>query len=159
MRKRPTKSTGPKLPDKSIARLAEYWFRANLMHSLLHGLREEYDNDLDAIYQEGAWWEFSTFLDHWLSGLFVVVEGFNKLKIRDARVQKLFNAHLRDLKSIRHATYHYDTVVENRTKIIGKLNWAEELHEAIGEVVKEKVERKAAVERFLEFRSKIQSQK
>ena len=84
-------------------RLAEYWFRARLMHDLLHALMEAYDDDLRAIDKDGHSWEFLTYLDYWLSALFVVVEGFNKLKLKDARVQRLFSPHVSQLKELRRS--------------------------------------------------------
>ena len=37
----------------------------------------------------------------------MVVEGFNKLKLKDSRVQKLFKEQLGYLKQLRRATYHF----------------------------------------------------
>ena len=75
-----------------MGRLAQYWFRARLMHDLLHWMLEEHDRDINAIYDSGEGWDFETFMAYWLSGLFVVVEGFNKLKLKDARVQRSLTA-------------------------------------------------------------------
>jgi hypothetical protein len=127
-----------------VARLAEYWFRAKMMHDFLHSLMDEYDRDIDEIYEEHRW-EFEMFMSHWLSGLFVVVEGFNKLKLRDTRVKSLFKGHLRYLKAMRHETYHF--VVKKGggdvDRIFRELNLAEELHEAIGTFIREYVATKA----------------
>jgi hypothetical protein len=139
------------------ASLAKYWFRAQLLHELLHTLRDLYDGDLDAMVKDGHWWEFETYLAYWLSALFVVVEGVNNSKIQDRNVTRLFNAHIGHLKDLRHETYHFVPVpgaasVPSMTPVIGALNWAEELHEAIGEHLRKHLERKAMVERFMEFR-------
>ena len=61
-------------------RLAEYWFRARLMHELLHTLMGIYDNDLDALDKDGHAWEFLTYLDYWLSALFVAVVSLSQHK-------------------------------------------------------------------------------
>ena len=120
--------------DDPVARLAQYWFRAKLMHDYLHAMKEECGGNLQTIYDEGNWWELNTYLSYWLSALFVVVEGFNKLKLKDARVQKCFKGHLRHLKAMRHETYHFVASIDtNATKVIRELNWAEELHEAMGD--------------------------
>jgi hypothetical protein len=134
-----------------VARLAKYWFRAKLMHDLMHGLThiilEDNDRDLDAIHRHGDWWEFETFLTYWLSGLFVVVEGFNKLKLKDARVQRLFKEHIRYLKAIRHETYHFVVALDaDAGAVLKQMNWAEELHEAIGEHIREYISKKALEE-------------
>jgi hypothetical protein len=145
-----------KIPDKALQRLARYWFRAKLMHDLLHTLFEEYDDDLDKLLDAGHWWEFDTYLSHWLSGLFVVVEGFNKLKLRDARVQGLFKEHMKHLKAMRHETYPFILESDSALDMLWhqNLNWAEELHEVIGDYLKEHVTRKIHVERLLELRAK-----
>jgi len=83
----------------------------------------------------------------------VVVEGFNKLKLKDAEVQKLFTSHLQQLKKVRHGVYHF--IVEpspSLSSMIDNLNWAEELHEAIGLFLAEVVFRKAHVEKIMELR-------
>jgi hypothetical protein len=118
------------------------------------GLVEQYEPHLRGLNKDN-WWEFETYLVHWVAALFVLVEGFNKLKLRDARVQSLFNANVGHLKASRHETYHF--VVErapfDRTIYKhGGLNWAEKLHDAIGEHVKEIVLRRAKVESFMEKR-------
>jgi hypothetical protein len=142
----------PQASVDPIVRLGEYWLRAEIMHDLLHAMREAYNGDLGKLYKDGHWWEFETFLSHWLSALFVVVEGFNKLKLKDSRVQKLFKEQLGYLKQLRHGTYHFS--VNKAPLPEGLLNWAEELHEAIGKQVHERVVRKAHVERILEIRAK-----
>lgn len=83
----------------------------------------------------------------------MVVEGFNKLKLKDRHVQKLFEKRLSYLKQIRHDTYHF--TVNEAPLQPGLLNWAEELHEAIGAHVHERIQRKAHVERILEIRAKV----
>lgn len=147
--------------DHGIARLAEYWFRAKLMHDLLHQLMNVYGGDLKAAGEAGHSWELLTYLYYWLSGLFVVVEGFNKLKLKDAHVQQLFNSHVQALRELRHQTYHF--VLEKPTeppKMIDhlKLSWAEELHHAIGAHIREVVRQKlgeAQAQKFEQMRSAI----
>ena len=120
------------------------------MRDVVHWLKEEHN--LENLPKED-WWEFETFLVYWLSGLFVVVEGFNKLKLKDARVQRLFKEHLNHLKKLRHETYHFTVERDpSGSELIRQLNWAEELHDAIGEFIKEVIVRKSHAERFLEKR-------
>jgi hypothetical protein len=114
------------------------------MHDFVHAMME--DRSIESIYDEGEGWEFETFLDHWLSGLFVVVEGFNKLKLKDARVQRLFKEHVQYLKAMRHETYHFVVDRKAGDAIITQLNWAEELHEAIGNFIREQINDKAKEE-------------
>jgi hypothetical protein len=124
------------------------------MREHVHTLVEQYEPNLSGLLKDN-WWEFETYLVHWLGALFVLVEGFNKLKLRDAHVRKLFNARLGLLKAMRHETYHFvaEQVPFDETILRHEgLNWAEELHNAIGNHVKEIVLRRANVERFMEKR-------
>ncbi|PPQ17934.1 hypothetical protein CV770_18375 [Bradyrhizobium sp. AC87j1] len=133
--------------DAALKQLAYYWFRARLMHDLLHSIKDYHQGNTQAIWDAEEGWEFDTFLCHWLSALFAVVEGFHKLKLKDKRVQRLFNEHMAYLKAMRHATYHF-MVKEGPeiSKMIKSLNWAEDLHDAIGEFIKELVDERAATE-------------
>jgi hypothetical protein len=134
-------------PDDPMKQLAKYFFRANLMHDFLHVMMDDYDGDIGKIHAESRGWEFETYLVHWLSGLFVVVEGFNKLKLKDARVQKLFKEHVRYLKAMRHETYHFSpSIMPEANEVIRQLNWAEELHDALESHISEYVLKKAREE-------------
>jgi hypothetical protein len=142
-----------RLSDKELGRLAQYWLRAQLMRNHVRSFGDGKNNL--AYVGENDWWEFETYLQHWLAALFTVVEGFNKLRVKNSRVQKLFNANIGALKQMRHETYHF--VVEKLPHDAtlfrhDKLNWAEELHDAIGCHIKEIVERRAAVDRLVAMR-------
>jgi hypothetical protein len=73
----------PRISEKASA-LAEYWYRANLMRDLVHATLEILEDDQDQNVARD--WEFRAYLAYWLSALFVVVEGFNRLKMKDAQV-------------------------------------------------------------------------
>ena len=97
-----------------------------MMRDTVHSMLEQHEPGLKTLSKDD-WWEFETFLFYWLSALFVLVEGFDKLKLKDTRVQKLFKEHVRHLKMVRHATYHF--VLEERpshVEMLGQLNWAEQ---------------------------------
>jgi hypothetical protein len=81
--------------------------------------------------------------------VFVVVEGFNELRLKDARVQKLFKENVRHLRAMRKdLSFHSWSKIRRARDIIRQLNWAEELHEAIrphiGEYVRKKAEEQRA---------------
>jgi hypothetical protein len=146
----------PRVSDAALHSLARYWFRAQLMRKLTHQMREKYlinpTKRREKAFRD-RFWEFDTYLSHWLSALFVVVEGFNKSKMHDTRIQKLFQKNVGYLKQVRHETYHFSEKFLSFSVMIGHLNWAEELHEAIGEAILEMVDRRGLVERFLEYRT------
>ena len=76
-----------------------------------------------------------------MAALFVVVEGFSKCGLKDARVRKLLNAHLGELKAMRHEMFHFVPRVNAKGhEVIDKINWASELHEAIGEYIGEQAQ-------------------
>jgi hypothetical protein len=95
------------LSEREILPLANCWLRAEVMHGHVHEVRKLYRYKLERVMKDGAWAQFETYVAFWLSALFVVVEGFNKLKIKEPRVQKLFKEHLNNLKWLRHETYHF----------------------------------------------------
>ena len=99
------------------------------MHDHLHYLKDECAPGLQGLDKD-HWWEFEAYLDHWLSALFVLVEGFNKLKIRDVEVQRLSGAHVGILKRVRHKTYHFTLSPQSddlTLHMYERLNWAEDL--------------------------------
>ena len=126
--------------DDPVAGLAKYWFRARLMHELLHLRREGMGSGIANMRQDD-WWEIETYLCFWLSALWVVVEGFNKLKLKDARVQRLFKEHMPQLKAFRHETYHF-VATARQIPNHKQLNWAEDLHEGISEFLSEYINKK-----------------
>jgi len=125
----------PRQPSKEeIAALAHYWFRAETMHKAVHAIRDHYEGDLKRLQADGMWWHLETYLSFWLAALFVVVEGFNKLKMKDPRVQRLFKENLGHLKMVRHDTYHF--IVKKRSRL-PEMDWAEELHAAVAAFIDE----------------------
>jgi hypothetical protein len=119
-----------------------------MMRDTVHSMVEQHEPGLKTLSKDD-WWEFETFLFYWLSALFVLVEGFDKLKLKDTRVQKLFKEHVGHLKMVRHATYHF--VLEEgpgHVEMIGQLNWAEQSHNAIGDHVMEVIKRKHTLREF-----------
>jgi hypothetical protein len=120
------------ISEEAYYRLAQYWGRAQIMRGLMHNLIDEHGGDIQQVMDEGYGLRLETYMSFWMAALFVSVEGFNKLKIKDADVQKLFNAHVGELKELRHITYHFSLSNEEGRHAISAINWAEELHVAIG---------------------------
>jgi hypothetical protein len=127
------------------------------MHDHVHALREHFGPELSKLRKKD-WWEFETYLVYWLAALFVLVEGFNKLKLRDARVQALLKEPVGHLKELRHETYHFAAEQSpGGTKIIAQLNWAEDLHEALGAHIAEVIDEMAKIERSRKRKKKKKS--
>lgn len=124
--------------EPPMLRLYDYWKNAEVMHRHFIELMEQYDGQLDAMIAEGQHWRFGAYLGFWLTSLYVVVEGFNKLGLKEPTVQRLFNAHLHDLKAMRHEMCHFQLSEAARGRdIINNMGWAEELHVAIGRYIDE----------------------
>jgi hypothetical protein len=117
--------------QEALERLAGYWGRAQIMRRHFQDFINSYGGIRKAV-AKGNGLRLETYLSFWMAALFVAVEGFNKLKLKDARVQKLFREHLHDLKQLRHETYHFTASREKGRKAIGAINWVEELHVALG---------------------------
>lgn len=140
------KATDPQTDP--MMRLVHYWMTAEVMREHFVDTMEEYEGRMEDLKQEGEDWRFNTYLGFWMAALFVVVEGFNKLKITDSRVTCLFNEHLRDLKSMRHEMFHFQLAAEAKgVDAIERGNWAGELHEALGAHIADYVHEQAKLER------------
>jgi hypothetical protein len=145
-----TALTQRSLTRQELSRLAQYWFRAELMREELQAVKKL------VLKERELSWEFEAYLRHWLAALFVAVQGFNKLQQKDARVQKLFNSHLGHLKAARDETYHFVVKVTPFDQSIinpESLNWAEELHDALGVHVRAIVERNVSAGRIMNMRT------
>jgi len=81
-----------------------------------------------------------TYSSYWLSSLYVIIEGWKELSLKDRRINLLLNnkRHIQKLKRYRNGTFHFQkTYFDNRftdffnekSKII---NWAKNLHYAFG---------------------------
>ncbi len=52
--------------------------------------------------------DYGVFMFYWYSGLYVVIEGFNELKLRDAKIESLLQSPNVDaLRLMRNATFHF----------------------------------------------------
>jgi hypothetical protein len=104
------------------------------MHQLVHFLLDELGS-IDAIWKQGHDLEFATYMSFWLSSLFVTVEGYNRLRLKNEKIDGILNHNVRALKSFRDNTWHFVTDVQICASFFegGKLNWAEALHEAFRE--------------------------
>lgn len=108
-----------------------YWFRADLMYRQMRRLIDRYDGDFIRLNAAGKSLELHTYAAFWLSGLFVMFEGFQKLKLRDVRIARLSNTHINTLKQFRHDTFHFTAEgLETGAKMAEAFGWAEELHGA-----------------------------
>jgi hypothetical protein len=88
-------------PPDPIKALAVYWLRADVMLTLV-------------LASKGAWLEdaakhkteFETYIAFWLSALYVVVEGFRRLKLDATKVPGLSNPRVDTLRLIRNGCFH-----------------------------------------------------
>jgi hypothetical protein len=146
------------LSVEEVTRLTEYWLRAELMQEHLYEMDKVYKGDIDAMRKDGVLWRYDTYLGFWLASLFVVVEGFRKLKLRDKEVLRLFNSHVSELKLFRHDTYHFTLIGKLKgVSVINQLNWVDDLHDAIGRCLSGTLNRalnKQKAQEILELRRK-----
>ena len=126
--------------EDAYNRLAQYWGRGQIMRGLLHSLLDEHGNDIQKIMDDGYGLRLETYMSFWMAALFTTVEGFNKLKLKDAEVQRLFTSHVGNLKELRHETYHFTVSREEGRSAIAAINWAEELHVALGKYLEKHVD-------------------
>jgi hypothetical protein len=119
------------ISEEAYYRLATYWGRAQIMRRHFKDFTDYYGGIPGAV-ANGNCLRLETYLSFWMAALFVTVEGFNKLKLKDKKVQKLFDKHVGDLKELRHETYHFSLSKEKGRNGVKAINWVEKLHVAIG---------------------------
>jgi hypothetical protein len=105
-----------------VLALCEYWLAAEFMRRQTH-----------AIDRTRHWSEFRTYHSYWLSALYVVVEGFEKLGLDKKDVSELTSEHIARLKKFRDGSFHFqqDTKKQMQSFELGdfaELDWAERLH-------------------------------
>jgi hypothetical protein len=114
------------LTDPILA-LAVYWLRADVMHTLLHDIRDAWLEDA-AKHKT----EFETYIAFWLSALCVVVEGFNELKLDAAQVPELSDPRVDTLRHFRNGCFHYQRDYQKFAHFLSgdleSFDWAEQLH-------------------------------
>lgn len=90
------------------------------------------------------------YLDYWLAGLRAVVEGYNKLALSYPPVDALLKSdHLPKLNDYRHGVAHFrETFFDpNQHRLAaeeGGIEWARDLHDALGDGIRVDVARRSA---------------
>lgn len=113
-----------------ILMLSEYWLSAEYMRQLTHGLKDAWAAD-----QDKHWPKFRTYAGYWLSGLYVVVEGFQQLKLDGQMVPEITSEHVKRLKKFRNGSFHFQRSRKKQLQFLqmgagewDALDWAERLH-------------------------------
>jgi hypothetical protein len=124
-----------------ILSLCNYWLSADVMHSLLHDMRDEFFAEPEG--EKTLWPEFQTYFNFWLSALYVVAEGFQELKLRSPTVQKKIAVHIHELRAFRNGTFHFQKTRAKQLRMFDeeadRINWAEDLHSSVGRFLKRHV--------------------
>jgi hypothetical protein len=116
-----------------ILALCQYFLSARVMHDLTHEMRSPF---FESTGEETSdlWMEFRTYYSYWLSGLFVVAEGFQTLGLKSPKIEKLIVEHIDELRLFRNATFHFQKTPAKHVQFHDgaaiRMNWAEELHDA-----------------------------
>lgn len=89
-------------------------------------------------------------MSHWYAALFVVVEGYHKLKLEDASVDALINSrNMGLLRDYRDGVYHFqpncfDELFLNFVQQQGSVEWVNALHAALGACLLREIEAREA---------------
>jgi hypothetical protein len=52
--------------------------------------------------------DYGVFMFYWYSGIYVVIEGFRELKLKDAKIETLLqSSNVKALRLVRNATFHF----------------------------------------------------
>jgi hypothetical protein len=94
--------------NTAIFSLHKYWIRANLMrmhfYQELDRVQAEHDGP-DVNFTDE--FDLRAYMDYWYSAVYVVIEGYKKLKLDDGGIDELLTSHnVYRLQLYRHGTYH-----------------------------------------------------
>src|SRR5688572_18276239 len=123
------------LNDPVLALLVNYFLPAHLMHDHYHFVKEEAWKQLDRTKKRGEeppsiWGEFTHYMHYWLSALYVVVEGFLQLNLKNDRIERMISEHKDSLKVYRNGTFDYQRNPNKHVQFFqeNRIDWAEDLH-------------------------------
>src|SRR5215831_5172028 len=119
--------------DPVLALCGEYFFACKVLRDDLNEIKDQCLADPKGI---DNWLRarFCTYLNHWLSSLFVVAEAFRyRINLNDSVITQLIDDNLYNLRQFRHATYHFRRRPDTERAEFFRthpdaLNWAESLH-------------------------------
>jgi len=113
--------------------LVEYWSNAKIMHEHVHAIRNEYGGDIKNLVGTEDWSSFKVYLTFWIASLYVLIEGYETLKIHDGILDSLKSFERDRLRLFRNAVFHFQFDYAKHLQIFDGtgdfLNWAEELQE------------------------------
>jgi hypothetical protein len=119
------------VPPDPVRALSVYWLRADVMLSLVQASEDAWLADA-AKHKT----EFETYIAFWLSALYVVVDGFRKLKLDASEVPGLSDERVDTLRLFRNGCFHYQPDYEKLVPFLSfdleAFDWAEQLHRQFG---------------------------
>lgn len=129
----------------SLLSLHKYWLQANrMMEDFIQEIGELPENtNIDNIYQYCSRinnTSIHTYRDLWVASIFIVIEGYKKLKLNDNKIDNLISENkkgISELREFRNSICHFE-IPSQRNKKMKKLNnlsikWLQELHFAFAE--------------------------
>ena len=98
--------------DHAMASLHKYYLRAEIMRGEFHTAREQFNQKYGKNWKGNSntteYFRAQMCIDYWIAGIFVVVEGYEKLCLSDPEVAKLLASPFQSkLRSYRAGTYHF----------------------------------------------------
>jgi hypothetical protein len=122
--------------DPVLALCGEYFFACKVLRDHLNEIKDQCLADPKGI-DDHLRARFCTYLNHWLSSLFVVADGFrNTLKLNDSVITQLIDDDdnlMYKLRQFRNATHHFNRRPDTKRAELfmterDALNWAQNLH-------------------------------
>ena len=123
-----TENEKTSLNDPVLALISNYFFSAKLMRDHAHTIREEVFDKKNTRLKR----DFLVYYGYYLSALWVVVEGFCELNLKDNVIEELAKKHGDSLRLYRNGTFHYQRKPDKHVQFHGhpenRMNWVEKLY-------------------------------
>jgi hypothetical protein len=128
--------------DHAVVSLHKYYLRAEIMRGEFHEARKQFVEKYGDNWQEktntNEYFRAQMCVDYWCAGIFVVVEGYEKLCLSDPLVTKLLTSPFQSkLRNYRAGTYHFrekyfDDDIRSFLGSREALSWVSSLDHALG---------------------------
>ena len=121
--------------DDPVTRLSMYLIRAQMFqHDMLeipkeHGRKKTIDDDALRT-------DFFSYMDAWLSGLYVVVEGYRQLNLKDETIDELLSEGTKFLQDTWEQTNFFKERPTSAVQQPDRMRWAEALTDEFVEFFK-----------------------
>jgi hypothetical protein len=131
--KRSNVSNRAKANDDEVLNLYKYFIWADSMKTAYENLLDQYTREIIPVSKFEA--EYNLFISYWFGGLYVVIEGWQELNLKDKEVDSLLKSpNVNLLRRYRNGVFHFQRDYFDERFIgflrdgVSRIEWVQALH-------------------------------